>query len=91
MGLVVVSVPRGTTTSGNGFSFVIPSQITQAAGANTLRFGLPDGSALPAWLRFEPTTMRLVASAVPDAGLPVKLLVQFGDQQVTIIVSERTQ
>ena len=53
----------------------------------TLRASLADGSALPAWIRFDPATGRFELSApdTPAGDVQVKLLVTSADGQKTVL------
>jgi len=88
MVLVAVSVPEGT--AGTGFSFVLPISVRDllATGAQ-VQVSLPDGGSLPAWLRFDPLTLRFDASATPAGALPMEVLLTAGDRRIRVVISER--
>jgi hypothetical protein len=88
-GIITVSVPKGTATSGTGFSFQLPAELLASAGASVVRVTSPTGDRLPAWLIFDPTTNEFVASAVPDGSFPMQVLVRFGQRRSTLVISER--
>ena len=90
-GIVSVSVPKGTTTSGTGFSFPLPVQVAATAGVAPVKVTLPDGAPLPAWLRYVPETKSFVATAVPDGAFPIQVVVIVGGVRSTIVISERAQ
>jgi len=86
--LVAVSVRGGTAET--GFGFVLPASVRDllAAGVQA-RASLPDGSPLPAWLRFDPLTLRFEASAAPVGTMPIELLMTLGAERVRLVISER--
>ena len=90
--MVAVSLPKGMSTVGTGFSFEMPESVKGMAGADgQIRITQANGSPLPAWLKFDPQQMRFEASAVPDNALPIQLVVVVGGQRVAVVVSERTE
>jgi hypothetical protein len=50
---------------------------------------LPDGAALPAWLKFDAQSLRFEASAVPDGAFPMQVVMTVGQQRVVVVISER--
>jgi hypothetical protein len=90
-GIITVSVPKGTATSGTGFSFKLPAELLASAGASVLRITSPNGDPLPTWLKFDPTANEFVASAVPDGSFPMQILVTFGQRRSTLVISERNE
>jgi hypothetical protein len=97
-GIVVVYVPKELATSGQGFSFRIPDSLFNAATETTAtdtnpaapaRATLVNGEPLPRWLSFDPQTKVISASAVPDRGFPVEVVITEGRKVVTVVVSER--
>ncbi len=88
--MVTVSVPRETATSGAGFKFPLPDQVHESAGAGApILVTTQSGSPLPAWLHFDAGTRTFVASAVPDGGLPIQVVVTVAGRTSTIVISER--
>jgi len=97
-GIVVVYVPKELATSGLGFSFVIPDTLFNASAEvpeadNNQQFEakatLISGDPLPQWLSFDPKTKLITASAVPDRGFPVEIVISEGKKIVTVVISER--
>jgi hypothetical protein len=97
-GIVVVYVPKELATSGLGFSFVIPETLFNAStevseADNNLpveaKATLINGDQLPQWLSFDPKTKLITASAVPDRGFPVEIVITEGKKVVTVVISER--
>jgi hypothetical protein len=89
--IVAVTVPKAMATAGTGFSFDLPAQIRAALGTGAIRVTLADGRPLPDWIRFNPATQRFEASAVPDGGLPLRVLIRAGDKEVMVVISERAE
>jgi|GEM_PF-1340545 len=86
--VVAVSVPKGAAAT--GFGFALPKSVLDLITTGVAaRASLPDGSALPSWLRFDPLTLRLDASAAPAGAMPAEVLLMVGDQQVRVLISER--
>jgi hypothetical protein len=50
---------------------------------------LPDGAALPTWLKFDVKTLRFDADAVPDGAFPLQVELTFGGQRTLVVISER--
>jgi hypothetical protein len=90
--MVAVSLPKGAATMGTGFSFVLPDNVRATAGegvsVQATRF---DGSALPAWLKFDRANLRFEATAVPDEAFPMQLALSIGGQRLVLAISERTE
>jgi filamentous hemagglutinin family protein len=90
--MVAVSLPKGAATMGTGFSFVLPDKVRATAGegvsVQATRF---DGSALPAWLKFDRANLRFEATAVPDGAFPMQLALSIGGQRLVLAISERTE
>jgi len=88
--MFAVSLPKGTSTVGTGFSFDLPESVrTAAAESSDVRANLPNGSALPAWLKFDVKTLRFDADAVPDGAFPLQVELTFGGQRTMVVISER--
>ncbi len=56
-----------------------------------VHFSLPDGKALPTWLKFDAERLRFDASAVPDGAFPMQVVMTLGQQSVVVVISERTE
>jgi ABC-type Fe3+ transport system substrate-binding protein len=90
--MVTVSLPKGTSTIGTGFSFDLPESIrAMALAAGGAQAALPNGASLPAWLSFDATTLTFNASAVPDGAFPLQVEMTISGQRVTVVISERTE
>jgi fibronectin-binding autotransporter adhesin len=89
--MVAVSLPKGMTTVGTGFSFEMPETVKSMATQNpVLGITQSNGAPLPTWLRFDQATLRFEATAVPDSALPMQLQLNIGGQRVQVVISERT-
>ena len=90
--MVAVSLPKGASTVGTGFSFEMPASVKGMAGADAeILISQADGSPLPAWLKFDQLAMRFESTAVPDSALPMQLVVALAGRRVTVVISERTE
>lgn len=90
--MVAVSLPKGASTVGTGFSFELPASVKGITSADTeVLITQPNGSALPSWLKFDRERMRFEASAVPDSALPMQLVVTLAGRRVMVVISERTE
>jgi hypothetical protein len=90
--MVAVSLPKGASTIGTGFSFVLPESVGATAGEGvSVQATRVDGSSLPAWLKFDRANLRFEATAVPDGAFPMQLALTIGDQRVVLVISERTE
>ena len=93
--MAAVSLPKGASTVGVGFSFALPEAIQALAqqGSQTVdpQTSLPDGSPLPAWLSFDVSTLRFEAQAVPTGAFPLQVLVNVAGSRVMVVISERTE
>lgn len=89
--VMLVSVPKAMATSGSGFSFELPAQVREWLGTDAVQVTLADGSQLPGWIQFNPATQRFEASAVPDVGLPLQVMIRAGTTQVLVVISEREE
>jgi len=88
--MFAVSLPKGTSTVGTGFSFALPESVRIAAPEGSdIRANLPNGAALPTWLKFDVKTLRFDADAVPDGAFPLQVELTFGGQRTLVVISER--
>lgn len=92
-GIVLVTVPKDTATSGEGFSFTLSKQLEELINNNggDVSLKTPSGENLPSWLSFDPETLTITSSAVPDGAFPLKLTLTTGSDTFTVIISERTE
>ena len=92
-GLVAVSIPAESGVSGTGFSFGLPSEVSQLMTETPSSVGvtLQSGDPLPAWLSFDQKSAQFTSTAVPDGAFPVTVLMSVGGQEVTVVISERTE
>jgi hypothetical protein len=89
--LIQVFVPKDAATSGTGFAFAVPEDWQKDIADYGLQATRMDGSALPAWLKWDATTMRFVASAVPDGAFPLQLRITIGAKHAIVVIAERQQ
>jgi hypothetical protein len=89
--MAAVSLPKGTAVIGAGFSFELPDTVkaTVQQSNQQAQASLPDGAALPAWLKFDAQSLRFEASAVPDGAFPMQVVMTVGQQRVVVVISER--
>ena len=77
---------------GTGFSFQLPASLRGAAADGAVvQVTRDNGSPMPNWLKFDPSTMSFEGNAVPDSGLPLQLIVTLAGQRVMVVISERTE
>ena len=91
VGLIAVSVPKQTTTSGTGFSFEVPKEISAMSQKQeiSVEVSLESGAPLPRWLNYEKDTGKFTSSSVPDGAFPITVIMKIGSQQVAVVISER--
>ena len=92
--MVAVMLPKDMVTTGNGFSFPLPAQVTNSAEAGNnavITVSTASGQPLPGWLKFNPEARTFDASAVPDGAFPMQVLVTMGGRSTTIVISEKAQ
>ena len=91
VGLIAVSVPKQTTTSGTGFSFEVPKEISAMSQKQeiSVEVSLESGAPLPGWLNYEKDTGKFTSSSVPDGAFPITVIMKIGSQQVAVVISER--
>jgi hypothetical protein len=88
--MAVVSLPKGTSTLGTGFSFELPDSVRALAVEDSkIETSLPNGAPLPAWLSYNASALRFEANAVPTGAFPFQLVVILGGQRMLVIISER--
>ena len=88
--MAVVSLPKGTSTVGTGFSFELPDAVRNLAAENSeIQISLPNGAPLPTWLSFDAKALRFQANAVPSGAFPFELVLTLGGQRVLVAISER--
>jgi len=87
--IVSVELPGQIVAPGMPFSFPLPAELSQAAGAAPVQVTLSNGEALPSWLRYVPVEKSFVANSTPAGGLPLEVLVRIGERSWTVLISER--
>jgi hypothetical protein len=90
--MAAVSLPKGTATSGVGFSFDLPESVRSVLPENASpRATQSNGESLPSWLRFKVEDLRFEAAAVPDGAFPMEVALQIGQLRILVVISERTE
>ena len=89
-GVVTVTVPREMAMAGVGFSFPLPTAVTESARPSAaISVTTLSGAPLPSWLRFVVDTRTFIASATPDGAFPMQVLVTIGGATTTVVISAR--
>jgi len=88
LGLISVTLPPETSTTGTGFVFKLPADVVQEFNTD-LRVTLADGNPLPGWLNFNAATGEFSASAVPDQAFPIRVRLRWTGQELLVVISER--
>lgn len=86
-GLVAVTVPAGSTTTGSGLIVQLPAEVVTSVDTAT-SMTLPNGQQLPSWIRFSRDEKAIVLGAVPEGGLPIQLVLRTANQRVVFQISE---
>lgn len=89
-GLVAVTVPAGTATTGTGLIIQLPAEVVTLVDAAS-NLTLPNGQQLPSWIRFSRDEKAIVLGAVPEGGLPIQLQLRSGNQRVVFQISEESK
>jgi hypothetical protein len=84
---VGVSIPIELAFAPAGFRFVLPQGLLDVAGDAAVIARTAAGDPLPTWLRYIPELGAFVASAVPEGGLPIDLLITAGGRGIVVTVS----
>jgi hypothetical protein len=91
-GIITVSLPKGTTASGSGFTFSLRDEVEQLLSDD----GIPDaqlanGGDLPEWLSFEPKILQFSSIAVPDGAFPIEVIINTVTLSVRVVISEQVE
>jgi len=87
-GLVAVTLPARSSTSGTGFVFLLPADLVVQFDEK-IKVSLENGAPLPAWLRFDTAKGEFSATAVPDRAFPVRVRLEWAGKQLFVVISER--
>jgi hypothetical protein len=87
-GLVAVTLPARSSTSGTGFVFLLPADLVVQFDEK-IKLSLENGAPLPAWLRFDTAKGEFSATAVPDRAFPVRVRLEWAGKQLLVVISER--
>ncbi len=90
-GIIVVTIPKGSATSGEGLSFSLPKQLSETVQkTNTpAKVTMASGEALPTWLEFDAETMSVKSGAVPTGAYPLEIFVSVGSDDFIVVISEK--
>ena len=92
-GLVTVILPLGSANAATGMVIGLPQEVTTAAqNTNTQVLAtLPNGQALPSWIRYDSAQKAIVTGADARAAFPITVVLNVGDQRTLIVLSESQQ
>jgi hypothetical protein len=86
-GLVSVAVPPQE----GAFVAPLPQDLLPKDGAGAsqpVRASLENGAPLPAWLQLDTNNMSLVATNVPDNGLPLRVMINVGGTNTVVVITQ---
>jgi hypothetical protein len=91
--LVTVILPLGSANAATGMVIGLPQEVTTAAqNTNTQVLAtLPNGQALPSWIRYDSAQKAIVTGADARAAFPITVVLNVGDQRTLIVLSESQQ
>jgi filamentous hemagglutinin family protein len=90
--MVAVSLPKGVSTVGVGFSFELPESVKSVIQHSLdIQATMANGAMLPSWLRFDSQAFRFESTSVPDGAFPLQIILTVGSQKILIVISERTE
>ena len=92
-GLVTVILPQGSASAAAGIVIGLPPAVTTAAqNTNTQVVAtLPNGQALPSWIRYDSAQKAIVTGADARAAFPITVVLNVGEQRTLIVLSESQQ
>jgi hypothetical protein len=92
-GLVTVILPLGSASAATGIVVGLPQEVTTAAqNTNTQVVAtLPNGQALPSWIRYDTAQKAIVTGADARAAFPITVVLNVGEQRTLIVLSESQQ
>jgi len=89
-GLVTVTVSSEVAATGKGFAFTLTDHIpAEAAKSTQVSVSQIDGKPLPEWLRYEPATQKVVATAPPPGAFPIQIKANLGGVETVIVITEQ--
>ena len=89
-GLVTVTVSAEAAASGKGFTFSLDEHLpTEVAKSAQVRVSQIDGKPLPEWLRYEPSTQKVLAVAPPAGAFPIQIKASVGGVETVIVITEQ--
>jgi hypothetical protein len=90
-GIVTVSIPKKLAYGGSFFSIPLPADVVNDRTSDKVVLTMPDGSALPDWLSYDPVRQAIVVHQMPSDGLPIKVVVIAGSKHTMITIIEKLQ
>jgi hypothetical protein len=89
-GLVTVTVSAEVASTGKGFAFTLTEHIpAEAAKSAQVSVSQLDGKPLPAWLRYEPATQKVIATSPPPGAFPIQIKANLGGVETVIVITEQ--
>jgi hypothetical protein len=88
-GLVTVAVSAEVASSGKGFAFSLEERMPASVPKGTqVQVSQLDGKPLPEWLRYEPETQKVIATAPPSGAFPIQIKASVGGVETVIVITE---
>jgi len=89
-GLVTVTVSTDIAASGKGFTFTLTEHLPlEAAKSTQVSVSQLDGKPLPEWLRYEPSTQKVIATSPPPGAFPIQIKANLGGVETVIVITEQ--
>jgi hypothetical protein len=89
-GLVTVTVSAEAAASGKGFAFSLDEHLpAEVAKSAQVRVSQLDGKPLPEWLRYEPSTQKVLAVSPPAGAFPIQIKASVGGVETVIVITEQ--
>jgi hypothetical protein len=85
---IVVTVPKEISIRGLGFMFPLPEEVLVQSGKSMLEITLIDGNPLPLWISYDSSKQVMVAGAVPEGALPVRVRLRWSSGEAILQVVE---
>ena len=83
----------GSANAATGMVIGLPQEVTTSAqNTNTQVLAtLPNGQALPSWIRYDSVQKAIVTGADARAAFPITVVLNVGEQRTLIVLSESQQ
>ena len=89
-GLVTVIVSGEAASGGKGFAFALADHIPADVPKTTqVAVSQLDGKPLPDWLRYDPSTQKVIATAPPSGAFPIQIKASMGGVETIIMITEQ--